>query len=321
MMKGSSLSSLQEVNIDVPKNMFTYWHQGTHKLPRFAKALVSMWEKLNPGWTLYVLDQGSVKPWLTEQQNTFLDSMRIPKIAHYSDMIRTYLLLNHGGVWFDVTLLPLRPLEYWDFDLGELSAYKYEYQNYVPNRENIGERGANGSPVINFFLAAQKDSYYLQKMSHVLELYLQRTDPESRPYLYWQYEFDQLIMTDRKFQQWFYESSTGTTIHTACNLVDGGYPNLARSIEDRNPGACSACLKLGLRDDRRFYLETLDLASYYTSLGVDVSEMRFSAVFPRPLPTVGLIVLIFLMIIIVVCLVCLILQKNNKQRIIKKIHP
>lgn len=303
MKDDSPLLSLRKVNVDVPKNLFTYWHQGSQQMPEFASVIAALWQKLNPDWTLYIFDKENVKPWLTDEQNTFLELATIPKIAHYSDMIRTYLLLNHGGVWFDVTLLPLRPLDYWDFDLGELSAYKYESKDYMPSVKNVGRRGENGSPVINFFLAAQKDSYYLQQMSKMLEFYVQTTLPNSRPYLYWQYEFDQLILTDSRFQEWFHDSSTGTTIHTACNLIDGGYSHLETLIQKRNAEICSACVKLGLRDSRRFRLKSLDLSGYYTYIGIDVSEIRFSEAFARPRAIATLILFLILLLIIIVCLV------------------
>ena len=259
--------------IGVPKFIFMYWHQGSQEMPPFTKTIVKIWQNLNPDWTLHVLDQYNVNEWLTDKQNEFLAHHKIPKIAHKSDMIRSYILKNHGGVWADVTLLPLRPLSDWDFDLGEFSAYKFEDVNYKINEKNIGKRGKNGRPIVNFFLAAQKNSYYLCRLIEMLEIYITNTWSLFRPYFYWHHEFDQLILIDTKTKEWFLNEKTGISIHNKCNIIDNGDRYLKRFLSRTTNEDCAACVKLGLRDNRKRILSNKYLKGYYESIGF---QMEFS---------------------------------------------
>ena len=269
----------QKINVTIPKNIFLYWHQGFAQAPRFVRHLKVLWERLNPEWRVFALDQHSVENWLTDSQTSFLKTQTFRNIALYSDMLRTYLLITHGGVWADATLMPLRPLERWDYDLGELSAYKYEDAHYKPNAANVGRLGRNGRPVISFFLAAQPRSRYLEKLAARMETYLKQTSPEKRPYFCWHYEFDQLILTDASTRQWFLDPDTGGRIKPYCNVsarTYAAYARLQRAIMCKGQTLCSPSVKLSWKDSRKHLLYSLKgLKAYYASLGTDVSDMPF----------------------------------------------
>ena len=93
--------------------------------------------------------------------------------------------------------------------------------------------------------------------------------PSERPYFYWHYTFDQLILTDEKTMRWFHNPSTGIPLKLSCNLARSpfAYGRLKRAIEQKNPLACAPSVKLGLRDKRRHVPDRLSriLQEYYDS--------------------------------------------------------
>ena len=98
--------------VSAEKRLFTYWHQGFDQAPPIVRACVRNAERLHSGWRMHLIDAGSVSSWT--------DPVPIPEerwnqlsLAHRSDLIRTQLLIKHGGVWADPTVWFSRPLDDW----------------------------------------------------------------------------------------------------------------------------------------------------------------------------------------------------------------
>ena len=67
---------------------------------------------MNPDWQIHVLDETSA--------GEFVDPFAVPEdklsklsLAHRSDLLRTQLLINHGGVWIDGTVFVTQSFEQW----------------------------------------------------------------------------------------------------------------------------------------------------------------------------------------------------------------
>lgn len=101
----------------VPKLIWTYW-ENLHQENTNYTAQVQIhsllalceqsWRRLNPGWTVHVLDQETV--WHFVSREDLPRGFDRLKIQHRSDAIRLALLVKYGGVWLDATVLLLRPL-------------------------------------------------------------------------------------------------------------------------------------------------------------------------------------------------------------------
>lgn len=96
----------------IPSQIFTYWHQGFDDAPKLVQACRRTLERYTPGWSQHFLDAESVQQWIKP--------IPIPErtwnqlsLAHRSDLIRTQLLIRHGGVWADPTVLFTQALESW----------------------------------------------------------------------------------------------------------------------------------------------------------------------------------------------------------------
>jgi hypothetical protein len=71
-----------------------------------------------------------------EKKESFLENYNynFGGIIYYADFIRTLLLYNYGGLWFDLDCIFLRSFEPIFYNYGnEICVYQWEYQNYANN--------------------------------------------------------------------------------------------------------------------------------------------------------------------------------------------
>jgi hypothetical protein len=94
---------------DIPRVIQSLWLQGLGQAPDLVRLNLARWSMLNPGHRLQVLELGDVEALF---EGLDLPIGRIPAQA-LSDLVRTRLLLAHGGVWADATVFPVRPLDDW----------------------------------------------------------------------------------------------------------------------------------------------------------------------------------------------------------------
>ena len=90
-------------------NIWSAWLQGRNNAPEHVQKIFYLWEKFNPDCTLNVIE--------ADEANQIINKLGIkqkimtPQVK--TDLIRTYLLKERGGVWVDSTLLPTLPLRSW----------------------------------------------------------------------------------------------------------------------------------------------------------------------------------------------------------------
>jgi len=136
--------------MNFPKTIWMYWHQGFDEAPEIIQHCVKQWQLLHPKWTIHLLDKKNV--------DSYIDSLPLAKLkldeltlAHRSDLIRTKLLILHGGVWADPTCFPLIPLEEWLYKNMESGLFLF----YKPGRDRI---------ISNWFIASERGNPLLKKL-------------------------------------------------------------------------------------------------------------------------------------------------------------
>src|SRR5262249_5526389 len=99
------------------------------------------WRALNPQYEVVVMDQVGAR----EQLADF--PLSPDELSHQalSDVLRSSLLAEGGGVWVDATVLPARPLDTW-LDGVMTSSRFFAFHAPAPDR-----------PVASWFLAAEHD--------------------------------------------------------------------------------------------------------------------------------------------------------------------
>lgn len=127
----------------VSKILHTFWLQGRDEAPRLVDFCLRQWVRLNPDYELNVWTIKEVERYLTKIN---LDVARLAPQA-LSDIVRIALLREHGGVWVDGSLLPVRPLDEWLNGLLEKTGF---FAFASPGRDR---------PLSSWFLAAEPGSY------------------------------------------------------------------------------------------------------------------------------------------------------------------
>ena len=92
----------------LPQRIYLYWDSGLDSAPELVRRCVASWRAQNPGWEVEMLDQQAADNHLPRA-----DLPETLSTAHYSDLLRTRILQEHGGVWADATSLCTRPLDDW----------------------------------------------------------------------------------------------------------------------------------------------------------------------------------------------------------------
>ncbi|AUJ65719.1 hypothetical protein B9057_15040 (plasmid) [Aestuarium zhoushanense] len=173
--ENESVGRLQERSPS--KNIFVYWHQGFDVAPEVVKTcrLQIGYITKKQGLNLIELNYENLKsyidiPWVIEKR---LRDGTI-SLAHYSDYVRTKLILMYGGMWVDSTL----------FFSDLISPDIFEHELFLFRfRKNTSQHSSN-----QLIYAVSSGNEILRKMVSFLEYYWTSAKrPES--YFFYHYIF------------------------------------------------------------------------------------------------------------------------------------
>lgn len=171
----------------VPRKIWIYWADGRDQAPPLVKLCIRSWEVMNPGWDVIVLDETNFADYADLSD---LDGAEVP-IQTRSDILRCRLLISHGGVWADGTILCTSPLDNWLFAAMQSNAFMF-------SRPTVYRM------VSNWFIAAQPGSRLLIAQNAAYTGYL--TDPPiykqstPPPYFSFHYTVEYLYRTNSMFR-------------------------------------------------------------------------------------------------------------------------
>lgn len=104
-------SEYETKKINEPYRIWQYWEQGLENAPDIVKACLDSVTKYNPDIERIIISPQNVREYVHIPEYIYkLKEKGIIKLAHFSDILRTYLLLEHGGCWIDATVLMTAPL-------------------------------------------------------------------------------------------------------------------------------------------------------------------------------------------------------------------
>ena len=88
------------------KIIWVCWLQGEDKAPEIVKACIASIRKWAPDYELRLLNEKNILDYATLPAY-IVEKYQKGKIrfAHFSDILRTCLLYEHGGIWIDATVL------------------------------------------------------------------------------------------------------------------------------------------------------------------------------------------------------------------------
>lgn len=140
--------------------IWQYWDTGLENAPDIVKACMASVDKYKGDIERVILTKDNIKDYVNIPD--FLYKMRdkgIIKPAHFSDIVRTYLLTEYGGCWIDATIYLTAPLP----------QYIQESELFV--LQNDEEKDFDGLNMANYFISSKGNSVILNKMKLFLLLY------------------------------------------------------------------------------------------------------------------------------------------------------
>lgn len=136
-----------------PKKIWTYWDNPI-KIPKVVELCMASWKKYHPEYEIVLLTKKNYKGYVTipEELTTNVNFNDSPQ--RFADLIRIWVLAEHGGIWIDSTILLKGSMEDWLFPkYAEFSGF---YINGFTKKKEF--------PVIeNWFFACNKGSPFIKK--------------------------------------------------------------------------------------------------------------------------------------------------------------
>ncbi len=112
MQSTNSLCDQTGAQVPVPKIVWMLWLQGFDAAPPLVQTCVRSWERQNPGWTVQLLTEDSLRDNLDSAFCEALFSAGLP-LSKIANIARLELIARHGGVWADADCFCAQPLDGW----------------------------------------------------------------------------------------------------------------------------------------------------------------------------------------------------------------
>lgn len=145
--------------------IWQYWDSGFDNAPDIVKACISSVDKYKGDIERIFLTKDNIKEYVDIPQFYYeMYDKGIIKPAHFSDILRTYLLVEHGGCWIDATVYLTAPLPDY-IRASELFVF-----------QNDEEKDLDGLNMANYFISSNGNSVILQKMKKFLDIFWQENN-------------------------------------------------------------------------------------------------------------------------------------------------
>jgi len=155
---------VSEVKSMTPKIIWWCWLQGGDKAPVLCQACLASLQRNFPDYEIRTVSLDNIEDYV-KIPNYILDKFQQKKMgaAHFSDILRTYLLVEHGGIWIDSTVYAShRP------DEAILKSPLFFYSTYM--RQDLSMAGSS------WLIIAAKNYPALRLVQKLLGAYWQKYD-------------------------------------------------------------------------------------------------------------------------------------------------
>jgi mannosyltransferase OCH1-like enzyme len=158
----AALASNDEAPITSEKIIWGFWHAGFAKMPAWTQRNVVDWQRINPDWSIHILDNIPESPhyalkYVTEDMlpESFIQrTMDGPFTGpHAADLLRGACLYKYGGVWLDVGAILTRDMD--RICWNTLSDPTSPLQVAAPHLYD--------QAIVNSFIAARKGSPFIKR--------------------------------------------------------------------------------------------------------------------------------------------------------------
>lgn len=194
-----------------PRRIHLYWDQGFESAPQIVRMCVESWKRHHPGWEIRLWDRNSAETIVSFAE--FADGL---KVTPYSDILRTELLRQEGGVWADATIYCMRPLDSWLLQIMAQTDF-FAFDRPGPDRQ-----------IASWFLAARPGALIVSALAAGMRQFWARQSVPTRVYHWWQYIFEYRARTSRSFRREWQTAprlSAGPLLMLQLQLLAGGEPS------------------------------------------------------------------------------------------------
>lgn len=164
LLTSTASSTGKEGSQEKPKIIWFCWLQGIENAPVLAKKCYQSILKQCPDYTVNVITQENLSQY-TDLPNYIVDKWKkgIITNAHFSDILRTNLLVKHGGTWIDSTVFLTNKIP------GDIeNAHLFLFRTYKP--------GSNGhcTNLSSWFISSAAENPVLEYSQELLFAYWQK---------------------------------------------------------------------------------------------------------------------------------------------------
>jgi mannosyltransferase OCH1-like enzyme len=207
---------------DLKPCIWTCWLQGYDNAPPIVKACINSMKKYAGDYEVIIITEETIADYVSMPDfiiKKYEDGI-IP-VAHFTDLLRTLLLINYGGIWLDATVLLTK-----NIPSIVLNSDFFVFQSSILN--------TTFQPSSNWFIAARKNNPILTKIFEILLNYWEKNN-----YLIHYFMFHiaiQLVITHDKeakslWHDIFYKNNSDPHILQK-KLFDALDPNMRAYIWD-----------------------------------------------------------------------------------------
>jgi hypothetical protein len=135
-----------------PRKIWTYW-DNPDKLPKAVKLCMDSWKKFNPDYEIVLLTKKNYQGYVTIPEDIRAHPHFNDSPQRFSDLVRLYVVEEHGGIWIDASVLIKDHFDNWLFP-------RYaEFSGFFMGPFSLDNR----TPAIeNWFFAANKGSTFIK---------------------------------------------------------------------------------------------------------------------------------------------------------------
>ena len=152
--------SFETKEINEPYRIWQYWEQGLENAPEIVQACLNSVVKYNPNIERVIISPKNVREYVNIPEFIYkLKEKGIIKLAQFSDILRTYLLVEHGGCWIDATVLLTAPLPQYITN-ADLFVFKADEKSDL-----------DGLNMASYFISAKPNNKILCQCQNFFEKY------------------------------------------------------------------------------------------------------------------------------------------------------
>ena len=105
----------------IPKIIWTYWDKDP--IPDSIKFCIKSWRKHNPNYQINILTRSNFMNYANIPDRLANNPIMNDSIPRFTDLVRLFVIAEHGGVWCDAGVIMSEPLDTWLNDDAELNAF------------------------------------------------------------------------------------------------------------------------------------------------------------------------------------------------------